>query len=804
MRKAFVLVLFAMAVAGLGLALTVPACGGSNNNTEKCTDPALPKYCSDKQCHECCVAADCTPKDGCTAASQMRCNANYACECTCIQKGSSCAANPVGCCGNLACDPFTSTCVDPCTDDGSCATAHPDELFKANLKCTDGVCDYKHCTRDGNCAGGTVCYNGNCVTPADCGMIGSCAVVPEKAITQEGATAAFSATAFLKSGALAPGVSFQWGSDNNSVASVDANGLVTGGAQSGDATITATVAGCSTKCIGLVSNYGAVTQGHTRVVVIDELFNTPVVGASVVVGAEAPVVTDALGIADVAVEASQANPLAVTVSKDDYNYVTAENVTTNNVLIHMGKLFPSDKAGGYRGEFDYNQIKCVPPHTCEVKLGLAGTSIPGNLINLNFDLILGDMVMTHIELGSNKIDQALPAGLVLGLNQTWFRQFFSPTGVPGKRVAWGLGGKLDLNTLISTLGPIISGGGGDIDVGALLASILPLFADFYTGLVPNIPVELKDKVIDWNDINDNDGDDGTKHCGNCAAACPDGQYCDPKELTCKTLPSGKTRKCPDLVADYDNFPAIVGGKMPLNIKMDQVMKFKAADFVKGADDKYAYDAVVILAGVIVKDSGLVPLGLSVGLDSKNKDDPPNGKIDDLISVSVSDVAGRIPEGQVKRVAVALALNVSALAGGITGGSSGTKLAGQVIFFDDNKFNTTSTIELDAFPAPPTATWNAGERKLTWANLPAGMDYLQAIFSGSGGKNWNYMVPASASQILLPAAPAAGDRADDANFVSIKLVNGASYADLVRFGSGKNIANLVELVKSFVFTEAAAP
>jgi hypothetical protein len=750
-RNAFLLGLTVLAASAFG----VLACGGGSEQSCVEINPNLPHKCTDNQCHECCTDDHC--------AADEECAADFTCKKICLEANGNCAADRSACCELLVCDVFTSVCVTACVDAAGCAASHASVPFAADLQCTNGLCDFQHCTNDAQCRPGTVCYNGDCVSPVtDCAAIARCNLVPGSAVTQQGTAVSFSATAFLASGALAPGVTFTWASSNDAVASV-AGGEVTGGATTGSATITATVAACTTSCTAAVQNYGAVDAADTRVVVIDELAGTPVEGAAVHLHTN-PVTTqqtDALGVALFAgVAPTAGSPLDVTVADAQYSYVTLVGVQTHDLIVHVGKMFDDSQAGGYRGKMDFSKVICAPGNPCEARLGLTGPSIPGNLFNLNLDVLIGELIQTHIELGGTSVDAPLPGGLVLGLNQTWFKEYYNPTGVPGKRVAWGLGGKLNLSKIIEIAGPIISGGTENIDIGALVVAILPLFSDFYTALVPGVDVVPRPKVADVNDIN-GDGD--------------------------------RT----DLVPDYQNFPALPGGDMLLKVPMDKEHKLRVTvPTLPGTAPNFAYDAVIVVAGALVRDAGLVPLGLGAGVDAESKEETPDGQIRP-IEFAVSDVAGRLPEGQYQRVVLALALSISSLTGD---DDAGMNLAGQVFFVN----NFTAPITLAPIMAPADVTYSEATRTVSFSGF-GGVDYLHMIFSGSGDSSWQVLAPASAaSPWTLPEAALVGtDRARSAAVVGIKLIPGVTFQDLPAFNE-TNMADLVSLVKEFVFTTAVAP
>ena len=729
--------LFPLLALSLVLAIGLTGCPG--DDPETCEDQGL-VTCSTGDCHACCIDDDC-------AATEI-CNESYECEEVCTPKDADCSRDRGACCEGLACSLFTSTCIDVCTADGDCATMHADVDFATDLQCQgNGTCDFQHCSNDGNCRPGTVCYNGDCVTPADCAQIASCRVVPGSVVTQDGTSVTLSATALLTSGALAPGATFSWGSSDDTIAAVT-GGVIVGGVTTGTATVTATVAGCATTCDASVLNYGAVAGG-ARVVAINELTGAPLAGIAVDIEGVGSEVTDADGVANFAGADLTATPANVTLSGAGVGYVSFMAADSNDIIAHLGLQIDTSKSGGFVGKFDFSKIICEPGNPCEVKLGFTGASIPGNLFNLSIDSLIGEMIMTHIELGGTSEDIGLPGGLVLGLNDTWFREDYQATGTEGTRVAWGLGGKLNLADLIELLGPVISG--GEIDIGAILGAVLPMFAGFYTSVVPNVDISLRDKVADVNDIN---GDGDTS----------------------------------DMVPDYGNFPALPGGDMVLKVPMDQTMTVSIPNMPSDGAGGYLYDSVILLAGVLVRDAGLVPLGLTAGMDAATAEDTPDGVIDS-VSLSVSDVAGRLPEGTYERVVVALALNIAKLTD--SENTDPMVISGQVIFVDD----FTGTMSMGALMEPAAYNFDVGTRTVTVDSLPADHDALLVLGSGDAG-SWQVFHPGATGAIAMPAAPAAGDRMDGVGIGVLSFADGVTYSDLISFND-TNLVDLVTLVENFV-------
>jgi hypothetical protein len=574
-----------------------------------------------------------------------------------------------------------------------------------------------------------------------------CVVAPKAAVTQQGTTVVLTAAAYLNSGGLAPGFDFDWSSSNINVAKVDSNGLVNGGSIAGSSTITASVTRCpSTTCTAQITNVSAVQAGHTRVLAVDEFAGTAIEGATVVVGSQPAATTDITGAADLSIELSSNNPADITVAHAGYNYVTFKGVESNDVIIHLRRIPDPTKAGGIREELDYSRFRCGIGDTCDIRIGYGLISTPGDFFDVDFTLS-SQMVCTEIELGGNTEVVPTPAGFSLCLNQTCFKQFSSTVGVPGKRVAFGFGGKADLMDFIEVLHPFL-GGEEELHPGKLLYRTMALYSGFYTGIVPNVDVRPIDNLTDVADVD-----------------------CDEDST--------------DLIPDYDNFTSV---DIALQLPAEQVMTFTAPQLPVGT-----YDIVVVMGGAIVRDSGFIILGIGAGVDSKGFDDPEDGVIDEPIVLKVSDVAGRIPEDNVQRVIVVGALNASASLH-----NEDRPFAAQVILVDSFEGNYT----LEEFLTPPAASYDPVTRHLEFSQVHDNADCFRAAFSDDKDSSWHVftdeMIP-----IDLPAAPSEGDRSSTANLISIDLIEGLSYQDLPSFND-TNLIDLALLVKAFSYTKVASP
>ena len=225
--------------------------------------------------------------------------------------------------------------------------------------------------------------------------------------------------------------------------------------------------------------------------------------------------------------------------------------------------------------------------------------------------------------------------------------------------------------------------------------------------MPNTVVEPIAKIVDTNDI---DGDGDTQ----------------------------------ELVADYANFPALPGGDMLLKVPVDQELTVQTGT-LPSKDGAFLYDGVLVLAGAIVRGSGMVPMGIGAAMDVTPDSQEADGDVGD-IQVWVADIAGRLPEDGAQRMVLALALNLS----GLLAEDNGQPLviAGQVQFVDS--FN--QTITLNDFMPGPEFTYSA-EKELNITSLPANSTYTQLLFSGDNG-SWHVLKRQPPAPLAFPLQSAA--------------------------------------------------
>jgi len=117
--------------------------------------------------------------------------------------------------------------------------------------------------------------------------------------------------------------------------------------------------------------------------------------------------------------------------------------------------------------------------------------------------------------------------------------------------------------------------GGDIEIGPILAAIMPLFENFYHGIMPGVEFDMIDKVVDVDDINGN------------------------TDFT-------------DFVADFANFKDI-GTDFGVTQKQSQSAEITFQNLPAMGEGKCA-DSAITLVGAMEDGVGFIPLGLNVVLD----------------------------------------------------------------------------------------------------------------------------------------------------------------------------------------------
>ena len=674
----------AVLAAGAGLA----SCGGDTGGTGGTCTPGTSK---------------CTPGQACTV--NIDCLA-----------GLSCAT---------AAGATSKTCqqVFVCTGDSQCtADRNPVCTAAGVCICLDGSCQQRGCSSDSVCEAGKICTGGTCTTrPASTGL--ACTILTPPSVVRQGQTVAFVAAAVNSNGAVVPGQTFTWASSVAGAAAIDAaTGVVTGGTTTGTSNITCKVTGGSSTDSAAVpvQNYASVASGSVRAVVIDDRTGTPAAGAIVVFRQAGATVGSAITTgADGVATATATGAVDVHVFKNGYTYLSVIGTTTADLLIPLTPTPDQTKAGGFKGTFD---LSGVANRTDTVEFGLAGASLGGPFIDLDFNKLIGESIKKVVKIGnlydSGPEGVGLPSGLYLKLGDQSIKGDYAALAEGGKRHAWALGGKVPFDKLIQVLTPVLGGGGGldNLPFGQIIAQVLPFFDKFRHFVKTDLQINETARVVDTGDINGN---------------------------------GSRT----DLVADFGNataFPTV-------NAVVNQALSLStsvAVPTLPQYNGKYLEGAIV-LAGANVVGRGLVPLGISAAVDAPKQGETADGLIDvDAVTAgNQSTVSFKMAplhdglEGS-KYFVVTLALSLQFSASSLPSSISG-------IVTQTDRIEATTNLGGQTFLGFPTAaSFTLASRTFNLGTAVAGATFYRADFKSVDG-DWvvYFKAPASGAAFTLPAVPA---------------------------------------------------
>ena len=456
--------------------------------------------------------------------------------------------------------------TDKVAEGGDCSSG---QTCQEGLECKEGKCAKKavepQCKENTDCPPGEECKDQKCVKAVD-NNIDKVEIVDGPKTLREGGSGKLTVALYNKAGArIQSGEKVTWKSSADDTVSVGADGTATGGSKDGTANITAEVAG-KTSAPWAIRNFAKVTGDNVRVIVRDGAGN-PVKDATVMIGSEKGT-TDADGVASVKTDKT---PFDVHVFAKGYSYFSAFGTSKKDLFVSVGKNPDKTQAGGVVGEFNYDRARELLGISEDdwasytVGFGLAGFSIPGSLLDLDFSVLLGENI--KVSLFGNDVE--VPSALFLALG-TAGKPKYQVLGNSGKRILWGLGGKYKLTEITK----LIPSDTKNLDIGKILAQVGPLFKSLLFGYLQDINVSMKAKVKDTNDING----DGKKD---------------------------------DLVPDFDNFDT---KNIILTQKLDQTINVSISKYpeVKDKDGKDVPLYVIGLAGTFLPGYGLVPFGIALG------------------------------------------------------------------------------------------------------------------------------------------------------------------------------------------------
>ena len=648
--------------------------------------------------------------------------------------------NPEGCQTNAECpagqECKDGACIEPggldCEDDGK---------VEVNGACVD-------CATTADCKFGTICNESNaCVPdPTICEQIADCVVQPEITILNQGVSVQLGTMAKHQIGKIIEDCALTWSSENESIVTVDEGGIVTGGNQTGVAKVTATFTVSEKTCEGTVRNYATNSLG-TRVVVVNASTYEPITGVKVVVG-DNSVDTDADGIALFS-DADGSSSVSVSAFKEGYQFHTVMGVTETDLLFELPKNSNSEMAGGFKGAFNFDEVHMQG----EVKLGFAGCSLNKNLLNIDLNTLLGETVETHISFGALNEDVGLPTGVVLGLASDDIKPNYEAICEEGRRFGWGIGGKIKAAKLLEALDPVING--SDLDIASIFATVVTLLAGLDHSTTDLGTIEAIEKVADVADADANE---------------------DTEELR----------------ADFASFPT---SDMILNQRLsnESIIKMPALPHKAGSTTEWA-DGAIVLATVNAPNVGIIPVGLTAGMDSY--DENPNGTItpteasggdEGTLPITYAPSEGLLSGGEYAYVALSLPFESFGSIGGIGGGDETDEASEEipvmlsgVVKVSEEHLETVDFGASQFMDFPVNAKWNVTTRTFTFPDLD--VDYWVISFIGSSDAGtWQVFVPSGEATLALPNVPdGVIDNRTSGNFNVVGVKGSKSLNELVSF------------------------
>lgn len=737
-----------------------PTCKNENeacDEQNKCCDQYT---CVEGKCVACLKSGESCFEDNecCQSPNAQWCNFDGVCA-KCEKVGGSCNIDDDCCPAAKGQKPII------CKSDKKCGSiCQSDKDCEAESKICDlvsGECVAPACSSDSECAP-KKCVAGKCADFTE--TPDKCAITSKVSTIYKGQKIQLHAIAY-KGNTIIPWQTFTWTSSVPASVAVDENGVITGGDAAGVSKISAKVGSIDCDNTLSVKNLLPTDSGNVRVIVLDQKTQKPVADATVVVGDKTPIVTDATGVAEVV-----SSPADVHVFHADYAYVSVIGANKSDYVIYLPPKQNIDKAGGFRGKFDFSQLKY---HSIE--LGIAGCSVAGDLLNFDLNTIVGEMLVEHIVLTEpTAVDEciSLPSGLVAtakkyGINDL-IPKNYRVACEEGFRSAWGLGGGLsdsEITSLISLLSPIISSG-EDLNIGQLLASILPLFNKFSHGSASALKVDLIDTI-----------------------PTPMG------EGNCKDKPISDKPKIPD----FDKFPQI---NMTLSMKLLLKSIFDMPTLPK-LHDKF-FGGVIGLGAMYIPEMGVVPMGITAGTDTDDPKTTGDGKINKPVNNPDNLVDGQLMLRMApayngfetnKYVYAFLAIDFNNFGGGTENAITAIiKMADKV----EKSYNLASENFL-TFPESDSY-FDRANKKIKTAAVNGATFYRYAVETENGNGWFIYLAKEKVgTEITLPDVPSgfSGIKSDsDLTIHSIQLLDGWTFDDIVTTGGKGSMADLMTPVTKF--------
>lgn len=662
-------------------------------------------------------------------------------------------------------------------------------------------CAAPSCQSDDVCGSGQACIGGQCEARPPVESVDGCRVVGPRHVLGAAQSVKLSAIA-LRGDRQIPGIQFEWSAAPGFEGREDVVALSGSEAKAGDTAgqveFVAHLAGrADFRCEGraIIETVRPAAPDGFQIRVVDEATGAPVDGADVLVMLGGPnprqAETDDQGIARIPGLGGD-TVASVTVRAAGWQWVTVVAPGGLDLFVPLPRTPDRRESAGFRGVVDN---AALTPAT--LRIGLVAPALSSNFLNLDVRTLLGDVFASEINIPQVYQGEAnLPGALVLGFGDSAVTAssnrclgrtpadrelgcYLAQT-TPGSAGLWSLSTEFELDDLNAEQFALVSelvGAGGslsvsDIDFGRALAALLPLLREARHGAVAGLDAQAHPRV----------------------PAAADGTDCD--DLA---TPNYLERCRPD----YEAFPSVdVESSASLALlSAISVPDLPALPTMAPEADRGCLGSMVVLGGVNAKGTGLVPLGVSAGLDDGDGDardcrvagtkepfgpfsrDLPKGQL----GLSMAHRHAGLEDG--KPFVLAIALDADELAE-----TKALQLSAAWQHVDRVERNASLEAE---FAPVLSGRVHRGDGRIVFEGARDGTTMVRAKLE-RGNRAWIVYAPPGVSEFVLPAVtgPDADfvERIGDAYLYAVR--SEGSYADAFRAGSGFTLDRLADVASSF--------
>ncbi|NUN15492.1 MAG: hypothetical protein HUU55_17850 [Myxococcales bacterium] len=665
----------------------------------------------------------------------------------------------LGCCVPTFKCKANADCVDFAGDsDMGC----PDERFLCACQPDTGKCKQWLCVEDGDCEDEFICGNGVCISKPDVSNLKAIIVSPPAMLTP-GKTVQLHADAYdyENPGIVVRGVQFEWSSTDETVATVDENGLATAQPDPlpGATMVKARVVGGHPDWSEpiFVDNMGTKKSASATRVMVTNTHWHEVVESLVVIKAANGEFVGETELGKIEFEGVEP-PYDVHVFSETHQYVSIFGQALDDLLVQLPPRFFAELNVDQDGTMDpslqefYGEgdlFKGAPDFSLYSKLGEIEATITSfgfgdGLFEFDLPLLLGPNTKRYYdpEAPSGVFppdeQQELPGGVTFSLGFPVVSTYYLATGNgPGPHPMWSLGGRVALSDsgVGQKIGEIVDAAtsGGSINIEQIVATLFPLFKDFYSGL---------------------------------------------KWVGVKSSPMYQDSTQTNVTLQMPLANSIIVPSSPLP--------------TVGAPDLWT-DAVLVIGGILMPRQFIVPTGLTAGTDKEHIDAIADGKADgipetpelDPFHLWIAPPHNRLQGDWAQPVVVTVAavLDSSSKSQKPEAGS------GIIHWLSSAKDTAVSAEPNDPYlPISVGSAWSAVDNRTLSVGPVEGAEFYRVVFKSEEGFEWHVYLNGDTDTVQLPNpqdySPDYPDRTSTAKRMVVnafKLRAGENFEELLTAG-----------------------